>query len=92
MNEPQEPQWQIDYRKANPLPVFTHWGGWWMADGKPIMQTQSMGKTFPLNNETPLEEVPEYVVGAYCGINRLCWGNFMMCHAHYKRREYGQNV
>jgi len=45
------------------------------------MRTTGMGKSFPMHRETPLDGVPEYVVGAYCGINRLCYGNFMMAHS-----------
>jgi hypothetical protein len=73
--------WRVEYRKKHPLPKFTHDHGCWFADMVPIMRTTSMGKSFPMHRESPLDEVPEYVVGAYCGINRLCYGNFMMAHS-----------
>ena len=73
--------WRVDYRKKHPRPRFTHYMGCWWADMKPIMQTTSMGKSFPMHPETALDAVPEYVVGAYCGINGLCYGNFMMAHS-----------
>jgi hypothetical protein len=73
--------WRVGYRKRHPLPKFTHYMGCWWADMVPIMQTTSMGQSFPIHPETPLDEVPDYVVGAYCGINRLRWGTFMMAHS-----------
>jgi hypothetical protein len=72
--------WRAEYREKHPLPKFTHWMGMWWADGSPIMESQSMGKTLPIHREFPIEDVPDHVVGAYCGINRLCWGNFVMAH------------
>ena len=69
--------WRAEYRKANPLPRFTHDDGIWYANGQPIIDSTGMGKTRLGNHDVPLAQVPDHVTGAYCGINRLCWGAFM---------------
>jgi hypothetical protein len=85
--------WRVEYRKKHPLPKFTHDHGCWFADMVPIMRTTSVGKSFPMHRESPLDEVPEYVVGAYCGINRLCYGNFMTAHSpKYGGGDSSQNA
>ena len=78
-------QWKLDFIKKHPLPTFTHVQGTYCADGKPVMRTPSMGPTVCIPEEIPLNRVPENVIGAYCALNNLMYGNFCMVYEYYPK-------
>lgn len=67
------------FREKHPMPIFSHWMGYWRANDRPILRTQNMGKTtsFP-----PIlwEDLPDTVKGAYCAIEGVSVGDFEMAH------------
>ena len=79
-------QWKLDFIKRHPLPIFTHNMGVYFANDQPVAQTPSMGFTCIPPKPIPLNEVPEYVIGAYCALNGIMYGNFCMVYEYRYRK------
>ena len=84
-----ESKWKIEFKEKCPLPTFTHDMGMYFANDQPIAQTPSMGFTCISPRPIPLDEVPEYVIGAYCALNGIMFGSFCMVHEYRYQKACG---
>ena len=75
-------KWKKKFKKAFPLPTFTYSMGFYFADRKPFMRTQTVGLTTHVLNPIALNDLPEYVVGGWCALNNICYNDFCMVYQY----------